>query len=164
MPLWTDIVVAIAAGATFFLVLVAIIFAWREVNCIDRAREAELLADLSRRWNEEQLTDSRKVARNYKNGTELKEALQKLRENNEKEYYDLVRLPDFFEALGVLVNSGCLSKKLTIDLFGTVIKYYYNLYGPAIQYLREIHDDKNIYTLFDDLMQKLNIFSTEGKE
>ena len=133
MPLWTDIVVAVVSSLTFLVLLGAIILAWREVNCIDRTREAELLADLSRRWNEKQLTESRRIARNYKNSTELKEALQKLRENNDEEYYALVRLPDFFEALGVLVSSGCLSKKNVIDLFGTVIKHYYNLYdGPAI--------------------------------
>lgn len=153
---WPDIVTAVAAALAFFILLAAVIIAKREIGCIDRTREAELLVDLSRRWNEEQLTKSRKAARNYKSGAELKEAVQKLRENNDEEYYDLVRLPDFFEALGVLVNSSCLSKQLTKDLFGTVIKYYYSLYGPTIQYLREIHDDKNIYIWFDDLVDKLN--------
>jgi len=163
MPLWTDIVIAVAAAFTVAILLAAAFLVWHEVRCIERAREAQLLTDLSRRWNEEELTKSRKAARNYKNGVELQKALQKLRENNEQEYYDLVRLPDFFEALGVLVNSGCLSKQLTKDLFGTVIKHFYHLYGPAIQYLREIYDDKNIYALFDDLAQKLNIISTEEK-
>ncbi len=156
---WPDIVIAGAAALTFFILLAAVIIAKREINCIDRTREAELLVDLSRRWNEEQLTESRKAARNYKSGTELKEAIQKLRGNNDKEYYELVRLPDFFEALGVLVSNSCLSKQLTKDLFGTVIKYYYPLYGPTIQYLREIHDDKNIYLWFDDLVEKLNKIS-----
>jgi len=156
---WPDIVIAVAAALTFIILLAAVIIAKREIGCIDRTREAELLVGLSRRWNEEQLTESRKAARNYKSSAELKEAVQKHRENNDKEYYDLVRLPDFFEALGVLVNSSCLSMQLTKDLFGTVIKFYYNLYSPTIQYLREIHDDRNIYTWFDDLAEKLNKLS-----
>ena len=160
---WPGLVTAIATALTFFILLAAVIIAKRQIKCTEREREAELLTDLSRRWNEKELTESRKAARNYKNGVDLREALQKLRENNDQEYYDLVRLPDFFEALGVLVNSDCLSKQLTKDLFGTPIKHFYHLYGPAIQYLRKIYDDKNIYTLFDDLAQKLNIISTEEK-
>ena len=153
---WPDVVTAIAAALSFFILLAAAIIAKREINCIDRTREAELLVDLSRRWNEEQLTESRKAARKYKSDAELRDAIQRLRENNDKEYYDLVRLPDFFEALGVLVNSSCLSKQLTKDLFGTVTKYYYKLYGPTIEYLREVHNDKNIYIWFDDLADRLN--------
>ena len=163
MPLWTDIVIAVAAAFTVAILIAAAIFAWHEVRCIERAREAQLLTDLSRRWNEDELTKSRKAARNYKNGVELQQALQKMRENNDQQYYDLVRLPDFFEALGVLVNSGCLSKQLTKDLFGTVIEYYYHLYHPTMQYLREVHDDKNIYILLDHLAQELNIISAEEK-
>lgn len=164
MPLWTDIVIAVAAALTVVILLAAAVFAWCEVHCIERTREAQLLADLSRRWNGEQLTEARKAARNYKNSAELKEAVQKARENNDKEYYYLVRLPDFFEALGVLVKSGCLSKRLTKDLFGTVLKYYYELYGPTIQYLREIHDDENIYTWFDDLVKSINTTNSKGKQ
>ena len=160
---WPDIVTAVAAALTFVIVLAAVIIAKREINCMDRTREAQLLADLSRRWNEEQLTESRKAARNYKNSTELKEAVLKLRQNNDQEYYNLIRLPDFFEALGVLVNSGCLSRELTKDLFGTAIKHYYNLYSQTLQYLREIHDDKNIYTWFDDLAKELTILNNKGK-
>ena len=107
-------------------------------------------------------TESRKAARNYKSNAELKGAIQKLRENNDDEYYALVRLPDFFEALGVLVNSGCLSRQLTRDLFGTAIKHYHNLYVPTMQYLREMHDDKNIYNWFDDLIEKLNKLNNES--
>ncbi len=160
---WPDVVIAITAALTFIILLVAAIIAKRELNCIDRTREAELLTELSRRWNEEQLTESRKAARKYKSGAELKEAVQIARGNNDEEYYKLVRLPDFFEALGVLVNRSCLSKELTKDLFGTVVKHYYEIYGPTIWYLREIHNDKNIYTWFDDLAEKLNTSSDKEK-
>jgi hypothetical protein len=153
---WPDIVTAVAAALSFFVLLAALLVAKREITCIDRTREAELLAELSRRWNEEQLTASRKAALNYKSGAELKKAVQKLRESKDKEYYDLVRLPDFFEALGVLVSSSCLSKQLTKDLFGTAIKHYYDLYGPTIQYLCKIHGDKNVYIWFDKLVNELS--------
>ncbi len=153
---WTDIVTAIAAGLTVLILLAAAFYARNQIKCVERTREAQLLTDLSRRWNEEKLTEARKAVRNYKNGSELKDAVQKLRESNHDEYYVLVRLPDFFEALGVLVNTSCLSKQLTKDLFGTAIGYYHKLYVPAIKYLRKKYNDENIYKWFDDLTEKLN--------
>ena len=84
---WTDIVTAVAASLTFCVFLATIIIAKREIKCIDRTREAELLTELSRRWNEEQLTESRKAARSYKSSAELKDAVQKLRENNDKKRF-----------------------------------------------------------------------------
>jgi hypothetical protein len=149
---WTDVVTAIAAALTALILLVAAFYARNQIKCVERTREAQLLADLSRRWNEEQLTDARKTVRNYKDADKLKDAVQKLGDKNDKEVYILVRLPDFFEALGVLVNTSCLSKQLTRDLFGTAIGYYHELYGPSIQYLREKYKDNNIYKWFDDLV------------
>jgi hypothetical protein len=149
---WTDVVTAIAAALTVLILLVAAFYARNQIKCVERTREAQLLADLSRRWNEEQLTDARKTVRNYKDADKLKDAVQKLGDKNDKEVYILVRLPDFFEALGVLVNTSCLSKQLTRDLFGTAIGYYHELYGPSIQYLREKYKDNNIYKWFDDLV------------
>lgn len=160
---WTDIVVAIAATLTLLILCCAFFLARREISCIDKTREAEILTDLSKQWNEEQLTESRKVARNYyKDSAKLKIAIQKARDENEQEYYSLVRILDFFEALGVLVNSTCLNKQLTKDLFGTAIVYYHDLYQPSIKYLRDIHGDENIYKWFDYLVKEIAELNKES--
>ncbi len=153
---WTDIVIAVSSALTLIVLICAFYIAKREIKCIDKTREAEILTELSKRWNEEQLTESRKTARNYKGSAELKDALETARKKNIKEYYRLVRIPDFFEALGVLVNSSCLDKQLTIDLFGSAIEHYYELYKPSIEYLRDFHNDKNIYKWFDNLVTDIN--------
>jgi hypothetical protein len=153
---WTDIVTAVAAGLTVLILLAAAIYARNQIKCVERTREAQLLTDLSERWNGEQLTESRRAVWNYKNADELKDAVQRLGEKNDEEAYILIRLPDFFEALGVLVNTSCLSKQLTKDLFGTAIGYYHKRYEPAMQYLRKKYEDENIYKWFDDLAEKLN--------
>ncbi len=151
MPLWTDIVIAVAAAFTVAILLAAAFLAWHEVRCIERAREAQLLTDLSRRWDEELLRESRETAEKYTNGRQLRQALGNLKKNNDKEYYILLRLPSFFEDLGLLVSSQCFSRQLANDLFGTAIKYHYNRYELAIKYLRKKYKDENIYKFFTDL-------------
>lgn len=148
---WTDIVIAVAAGLTAVILLAAALYARNEIKCIERAREAQLLTDLSRRWSEELLRESREAAEKYKNGSQLRQALRNLKKNNDKEYYILLRLPDFFEDLGLLVSSECFSRKLANELFGTAIKYHYNRYELAIKYLRKKYKDKTIYEFFEDL-------------
>jgi hypothetical protein len=152
---WTDVVTAVAAGVTVLILLAAAFYARNQIKCNERTRQAQLLADLSRRWDEDRLTEARKAAFSYKSADELKDAVQKLGKKNDKNFHILVRLPDFFEALGILVNSSCLDKQLTQDLFGTAIGYYHEFYGPTIRYLREINEDEDVYKWFDDLAEKL---------
>ena len=152
--IWPDIVTAVAAALSFFILLAAAIIAKREINCMDRTREAELLEDLSRRWDEELLRESRQAAEKYENGTKLKEAVKELSEKNDKQYYVLLRLPDFFEELGLLVNYQCLFPQLAKDMFGTAIKYHYARYEPTVKLLRETYKDQTIYKFFEDLTKK----------
>jgi hypothetical protein len=148
---WTDEATAIAAICTAIILFLALGFAWHEVRCIEKARKAQLLTGLSKWWNEELLRESRQAAEKYKNGIQLQKALENFKKTNDKEYYVLLRLPDFFEDLGLLVNSECFSKQLATDLFGTAMKYHYERYKPAIEYLRTEFNDKTIYKFFEDL-------------
>ena len=151
---WTDIVIAIAAAFTFGVLLFAAFYARHQLQSMERTRETQLLEDLSRRWDEELLRESRQVAEKYEDGTKLKEAVKELSEKNDKQYYVLLRLPDFFEELGLLVNYECLSPQLAKDMFGTAIQYHYTRYKPTIEFLREKYKDETIYKFFKDLANK----------
>jgi len=151
---WTDIVTAIAAAFTFGVLLFAAFYARHQLHSMERTREAQLLEDLSRRWDEELLRESRQAVEEYKDGTKLKQALKELKDNNDKQYYVLLRLPDFFEELGLLVNYECLSPQLTKDMFGTAIEYHYTRYKPTIKFLRGKYKDETIYKFFEDLANK----------
>ncbi len=151
---WTDIVTAIAALFTFGVLTFAAFYARHQLHSLERTREAQLLSDLSRRWDEELLGESRQAVEKYKDGTKLKQALKELKENNNKQYYVLLRLPDFYEDLGLLVTNKCLSPQLAKDMFGTVIKYHYARYKSTIQFMRGKYKDKTIYKFFEDLANK----------
>jgi len=151
---WTDVVIAVAAALTFVVLLAAAICAWFELRHRERDREAQLLADLSRRWDEESLTEPRQLVEEYKERNKLKQAMVNFRDKNDKEAYVLLRLPDFFEELGLLVRNKCLSLQLAKDMFGTAIKYHYNRYEPIIKLLRKKYKDETIYEFFEGLAQK----------
>ena len=151
MPLWTDIVIAIAAGLTVVILLSAALYARHEIKCIERTREAQLLTDLSRRWDEEQLQEARKAANEYDDGNKLRNALQDFQANNDPNFYKLMMIPDFFEELGLLVNSTCLNLQLANDLFGTAINHHYVRYEPSIKYLRDKYKDDNLFKFFSQL-------------
>lgn len=152
--LWPDIVTAIAAVLTIGVLLAAAVCAWLELHHIERAREAHILADLSRRWDEELLREPRQAVEKYKDGTKLEQAVKEFKENNDEQFYMLLRLPDFFEELGLLVEYDCLNLQLAKDMFGTAIKYHYTGYKPTIEFLRSEYKDKTIYKFFEDLAKK----------
>jgi len=152
---WTDIVTAIAAVLAFGVLIFAALYARHQLHSMEKTREAQLLADLSRRWDEELLTESRQAVGKYKNGSELSQSLEELRNRSDEQYYVILRLPDFFEDLGLLVNKKCLSLQLAKDMFGTAVKYHYNLYKDTIENMRKIYKDQTIYKFFEDLAEEI---------
>jgi len=151
---WTDIVTAIAAAVTVVILIIAALYARHQLGSIERTRETQLLTDLARNWDEESLRESRQAVEKYEDGAKLKQALKELKENNDKQYYVLLRLSDFFEELELLVNYECLSPQLAKDMFGTAIKYHYTRYEPTIKFLRAKYKSETIYKFFEDLANK----------
>jgi len=158
MPLWTDIVIAVAASLTVAILLVAAVFALYQLHSMESARKAQLLTDLSRRWDEEPLLESRRALKTYKDkdGRELWRALKYLEKKNHEQYYVLLIVANFYEDLAVLIKEKCLGLELVKNILGGAIRHYYDLYEVSIRELRKEYQDRSIYENFEDLAKKVS--------
>src|SRR5438045_3291262 len=123
-PTWTDVVVAVTSVITAAGIVVAGIaarVAWRQVKQMNMDRQALILLDHSRRWDESLLTEAREAASNYRTPKELRTHLQQTSERNEREFYVLMRLPHFFEDLAVMVKHKALDFDIVDDAWGMII-------------------------------------------
>ena len=151
-----DIVTAIAAALTAGVLIFAAIYARRQLHSMERAREAQLLVDLSRRWDEEPLVQSRRAVETYKDTSELWQALKNLKKKNHEQYYVLLKVANFYEDLALLINEKCLTAELVKNMLGDAIKHYYELYEVTIKEMREKYKSSRIYENFEDLAKKVN--------
>jgi len=150
---WTDIATAVASICTLLVVLAALLLGWRQLGSMETARKAQLLTDLSRRWDEELLVESRQAASDYAGGEELASALERHDQENTRDYYVLGRLPNFFEDLGILVSEGAISPQMVAKSLGSSAKSYWRLYQPYASAVRG--RQQTIYQWFEKLVEKL---------
>jgi len=160
--LWTD-KGAFAVSLTTLLVLgVALLFAWLQVKAARNTVQVQLIADLSRRWDEQDVVESRKRASYYADGQALLKAFQEVFENHPDDYYILIRVPNFFENLEVLVEEGAISLDVVEKLLGSPAVYWWKRWEASVKYLREAHDQPTAYEKFEDLAANLIQLKARG--
>lgn len=164
---WVAIGTAVYAGATVGILVVLALAAWYargQVNALreslrhaEAARHAQILTDLSRRWDESPVIDCRKALLQFRgNGHALRDKLMALRNHWKPEYFDLIVVANFFEDLGVLVGEGILPIKVVKESLGSAAKVQYTLHKPFIKRLQEKAQDTTIYGSFEELIRRLN--------
>lgn len=156
---WESVVEASAAGVSalgIVILLIAAILAYHQLRETRRAREAETGLDLLRRWNEDPLVCARqKVTDCEEDAHALEELVRKERVANTKDYYVLIREPEFFESVGVLHKRKVVDYEFIRDAMISAIIQRWHLWQPAIEYLRHARRQPTLYKEFEALARKL---------
>lgn len=144
----SSIIVDIALVATPIVIAVGFYFAYAQWVSIRKARMAELVTLITSRWDSPEIVESRHKVNEC--GFNLKKVWEDADKTNEIESYSsLIRVANFFDALGVQVGEGFLDISIAYDLFGKAEKTYYRLYDPLINareyedyvpYFRRLHE------------------------
>ncbi len=129
MSVW-DVVKDIALIITPIVIGVGFFFAHRQLVSNRNTRMAEIVLSITSRWDSTEMHESRCKLNQL--GGKLGEAINKADSENTEDFYPLLRVADFFDALGLLVMEGFLSREMAFDLFGAAEEHYYNLYRPTI--------------------------------
>ena len=160
-PEWTHIVgaiaalvAAVAAVLTFFVVAGAVVVAWIQLNQAKSNTKALLMADLARRWDEELLLDSRFRAAGM-SPDDLLNAIEGHYNAADRAYYELIRVPNFFEDLGLMAREGTISEGVVRKLFAGPVLGKWELWKPTIDYLREVSGRRLMYEHFQWLSGRM---------
>ncbi|MBA7673793.1 hypothetical protein ES703_81997 [subsurface metagenome] len=129
MSAW-DIAKDVALIITPIVIGLGFFFAHRQLVSNRNTRMAEIVLAITTRWDSAEMHASRSKLNQM--GSKLWETLKAADTENTEDFYILLRVADFFDAIGLLVMEGFLSRKMAYDLFGAAEEHYYNLYRPTI--------------------------------
>src|SRR4051812_16032556 len=108
-PNWAEELTAVATalGSVGLLSTVGLVLlGGRQVREAERARHAQLAADFLRRWDEDNLVETRRLVAQYESKEALAAAFAEFIATNSVSAYVLYRELDFFEQLGALERIG----------------------------------------------------------
>lgn len=143
---------------TLIALIVGLTLTYRQLVSMKKDRHSELVMNLNSIFDSELIYESRKAIKEIKNRNGcLCNKLKEYERSDPEKYFILIRVGDFFEHMGWLVDKGYIEDSILItDLFGGAIINYYKLYEEFVSKEREEHP--HLYKYFE----KLKEMATEG--
>lgn len=118
---------------TPFIVIIAVIIAYRQLGHARHTRCAQLLLDVMKWWNSEGMTEGRKLI--WKMGNSKDEILKLCKDKN-MDFFKVLRVAEFGECLGVLVRRKYIEKKDIWLLFEYDWKEWYQDFSGVVDSLK----------------------------
>jgi len=103
-------------GIIVIIAFYALVFQLRGMVEERRTRESETLMRITQRWDSEELIKARQLIAQYKDN--LEETIENYGKLNHEEYFDLLKVANFFKDIASLVDRKYLREKLVKDLLG----------------------------------------------
>ena len=175
LMIWTGMYTAFTAFITLVL-FIAAIAAGHQLRSMEKARQgqrdqlleaktarkAQVLTELSKRWDDPLISESRRRVSSFEGDPEgLSRRLQKLNDKNHREYYVLIRVANFFEDLAILVEEEALTPELVTKSLGDPIKYYWKLFRC---YALAAQPELATFQHFAGLVEKLQLVEEKLRE
>jgi hypothetical protein len=154
LALWlTGVATAVLAAGVFF--------AWGSLRDAKRTRHAQLVVDLSRRWDEQQRAEQLQSEYTEKRLLKLVEQLYGQRWWGSAEDYDpaefvrMNELPSLIETIGVLVSRDALTLEIVFDLWAPTIIAAWEVWRRPAERIRELTGAPDSYRQFQKLAEDL---------
>jgi len=157
-PSWTDKVTAIGTAAVAAGLLVTAIGAWFAFDQVREAwrdRHIQVISDFSERWDQPLMSEARELASSL-SSEDLAAAVAAWIAGPADPAVDvpkLLRVPNFFEDLAMMVECGRLEVSYIARSFGSSARGEWGYWEKAITTLRREQED--VYVEFEKLVRDL---------
>ena len=164
-PSWADQLAALGTLVTACGAVAAAIAAHLALGQLDetrRDRHVQVIADLGRRWDDAQLAAARRKQLEYLSVPLSRKVEQWLADpdTDSETMLLLLRVPNFFEDLAVMVESGSLDLRLVSKVFRTIAFRQWQYWEPSIRIIRDRHGP-GAYAQFEALVRQLEKLDLE---
>jgi hypothetical protein len=121
-----------------------------------RDRHVQVIADLGRRWDGPELAAARRKQLEYLSVPLSRKVEQWLGhpDTDSEAMLLLLRVPNFFEDLAVMVESGSLDLRLVGKVFKSIAVMHWRYWEPSIRVIRDRHGPR-AYAQFETLVRQL---------
>ena len=148
-----DIANSVAIIVTPIIIALGFFFAYRQLVSNQNTRMVEIVLAITTRWDSTEMRESRYKVNQL--GDKLGDAIKAADNENGKDFYVLLTVADFIDALGLMVVEGFLRRDMAYDLFGAAEEHYYSLYRPTI-------DDRRFQSSYRYFQRLHEIFQKEA--
>lgn len=133
---------------------VLVFFGYTQLKHMKSTRDSEFFLKTFEIWNSDALIESRKcILEEYEtHGDQLCQKVLEYEKKDLARYFKMVKVGDFFEALGCLVEKKFLDSKIIKEFYRGAIINYYKIYKPWIVDCRK--EQEKIYKNFEMLAKK----------
>lgn len=153
---WTNTAIAAASISTFVVLTGAVGFALWQVQVIKHNRATETLGEHVKRWDDARLTEARLKIKPL-GARATWDAILKARKDNRQDYYIFLRIPSFFEEIGIMcLVAESVPPELVYEFFASAIASFWHKYEPWIRDYRNQQNDNRFYENFEKLAEEMN--------
>jgi hypothetical protein len=150
------------AWITLGIVIVGAWIAYRGLRDAANTRNAQLMVELSTRWNSEETREAQRLFRDYgsANMVALVETMwgedQDARtEDDMDDWYTVHVWPDFIETMAVLVLEKHVSAETIFKMWGGPITWAWDDWTEPIQAERRVYNNDQVYRNFELLAEMM---------
>jgi hypothetical protein len=159
-PDWAAITTAVATAVTAIVLGGTAILARRTLRDAQNTRHANVLTELSRRWDDPHIVQSVKLFARYKRAdlVSLIETIYDERKPSDQELFDFATLeaiPNLWETVAILQSEGAFPLSMVEKMWGAAIASAWDAWEAAIKRLRELTDTPTTYCHFERLATAL---------
>lgn len=159
-----------AGVLTASVLIAALIFAYQQLKGMAKDRHAQILLALSAQWSSDPMQRARTcLAKQFKEAkkrkpedpeAELAEMIHASREEQPELAIELVKVADFFEDMGLLVNKKMLHPpELALEAFAGSIILYWETYKKFANVLRDEFQREDVFEWFEYLYRLSRAYS-----
>lgn len=161
----------ISAGATAVGVVIVAVTAWFALDSLRdarRTRHAQLITEISRRWDEPLIIESVKLhsehatdgimalnQRLYLPPEHLDDEAAERRKADLDLYHKLCAWPNLIETIGVLQSEHAISPETIYKMWGAEIISAWQGWQQPCKQLRELESDPGVYYYFEAIAQEM---------
>jgi hypothetical protein len=150
---WFTLGIAVGTLVSAGVLAATALFARGALKDAKRDRHIHVLSDFGRRWDDARIVEARDKQRSYTD-IQLADAVEKWAKGGEAgDIPLLLRVPNFFEDLALMVELGRLEVSFVARSFKTMAQREWAYWELAVTKLRE--RDKDAYVEFQQLVRDL---------
>lgn len=131
------------------------LFAFWQIRQSRKSREMEIMMELGRRWDAEEMIKSRSTVDEFCNHEQLSTKVVSLSRNDPRQYYELMREPGYLDDLGVIFYRGGIRGKTLFASMGVLIQERWAVWGEALDAL-DLQRGAPTFSYFREMAMELS--------
>jgi hypothetical protein len=156
----------------------AALFALESLSDAKKTRHGQIVADLSRRWDDRVVLESVELFRVWAAGGAIKlidtlwgkdfkePTSEKEREKYTKDlatWYQLSIYPNLIETIGVFVERDVITDEVVYMMWGPPIDAAWKEWRQPVKHLRQVTDDDSVWQWFEDIGLKMSSRAAQAR-